>query len=1117
MKEHFQRRVVAGTHPRVSVVMPFFNHGMFVAEAIDSVRGQSYPVSEVVIVDDGSSEPQSIAVLAQLEAEGIVVHRQKNKGPSAARNAGVELSGGDAVLFLDSDDRLSEGQIEQSVTALANAPGEIGFAYPDLQFFGNERDLVVMPPYNFYLLLHRNFCAMGSLIDRSVFDCGHQFREDLVSGHEDWDFFVGMGKMGVFGVPVHGVPLRWRRWGFSRSDGVQESKGSFLEELRELHPDLYGSRMLVEVKRQWSPALSVVGGSGVEANQVAQTCDDFELAVLTEKDAAAGNAPPPVRGRWVAVVTQGEDSILADATFVERALRLIEHRAVPVALGLELEDGDRAGRRHDEPSRGRPIGAIVDGATYASWIDEATRNGEDLLDYLARRGEPTRWLSCRRPAAVGGARPNRVRTGNAERQRRPPPSLEATMQDDGGDQMTSRSGLAERAAEIETSFRWSEMPPLYIPAGGLKNVPEPPRGCRDALTAITQRAWSRWAPSRTQRLDLVIDAHGRSLFETVSDDAPPATGTDRLTIGRIWARPFPGTACLYSNIDVLTHAHTYRVSEDQPTNRFELPIGYVATDDLPGAVDLREALDRAVYSSSGVRRVLDLPEIDTGGAPAYIERARHHHWEAAGTAVGRMSGSSGSRPTTIQRTWPLYEVVLRNGGLRYTLSPDACVAPDVLRPVANPIAKVTEESLNGALQPLHEVRFRATGGTGYVSRNELAASLDQLEPVRELGSVADERGLTVPLVRLHPISPDRAPAGEPGHRLAIEWQQAVSSGYVPEGVIGFAREPDADRAPLYRWRSTTAGERRLTLGEPPDGPPQMWQFEGTLGTAWRVGSHQLRLVDLWEMVRGDGAVSYSIEPWIDEERGFAAHRVVARLQVQGRPEALPLFAYGSAGATRLVTNCRSEGTVVDGASERVLGYVDPAVPPTSAKEQRGPVPDGLVDVDWADGAGLALRGWLHRAQRPGTVGIQSAPLVDGPPRVVEEGELPRPRSVVGYASLTLRPASQPAYALTNRVDGRRVISTALPSDGQWAIDGVACFLPGGPDTPFGDDGVVELSADAIGRRASDNRPSMRWIDLHLRKPLGSSPEAGWARRIPQEVRRQGRRWATRMFNPENRK
>ncbi len=1116
MKEHLQRRVVPGTHPRVSVVMPFFNHGMFVGEAIDSVRSQSYPVSEIVIVDDGSSEPQSLAVLEQLEDEGIVVHRQKNKGPSTARNAGVELSSGDAVLFLDSDDRLSNGQVEQSVKALANAPAEIGFAYPDLQFFGNERDLVVMPPYNFYLLLHRNFCAMGSLIDRSVFDCGHQFREDLVSGHEDWDFFVTMGKKGVFGVPVHGVPLQWRRWGFSRSDGVQESKGSFLDEIRELHPDLYGSRTLVDVKRQWSPALSVVGGNELEVNLVAQTCDDFELVVVSEKSAATAEATPPARGRWVAVITQGEGSILADATFVERALRLLEHRSVPVALGLETEVQDHTGRRVDETTRGRLIGAIVDGARYATWIGEATRG--QLLEYLARSGEPTIWLTCRQPVLVGGTRPTRAETADVLRQRRPPPALETTIQTGLVDQTRATLALAEQAAANEAAFRWSETPTLYVPAGGLLNVPEPPRGFKDGLTAITQRAWVRWAPSRTRRLDLVIDSHGRSLFESVDDDAPPAAaGTDRLTIGRIWVRPFPGTACLYSNVDVLTHAYTYRVSDDQPSSRYELPVGYVATEDLPGSVDLREALDSAVSSSGGARRMLDLPEIDSGGTTAYIERTRSNYRSRSGAAMRRTSGLSGARPTTSQRSWPIYEIVLRNGAFRYSLSPDACVSNDVLRPVAKPIAKVTEESSNGGLQTLHEVRFRSTGGAGYVSGSEMADSSNQLEPVQVLGGVADERGFTVPLVRLHPISPDRAPAGEPGHRLAIDWQQVVSSGYVPEGVIGFVREPDADRAPLYRWHLTTQGDRRLTLGEPPDGPLQTWQLEGTLGTAWRAGSHQLGLVDLWEMVRDDGAVTYSVNPWVDEEQGFAAHRVIARLQGEDRPDTLPLFAYKLADATPLVTNCKREGKAVDGAFERVLGHVDPAIPPTSAEEQRAAVPDGLVDVDWVDGTGLAFRGWLHRDQRPGSVAIQTDTLTDGRPRVVDDGELSRPHSVIGYASLTLRPAAQPVYALTSRLDARRLFSTTLPTDSEWAISGVACFLPGGPDMPNGSGVAVEASAGVFTGPAIDERRFIRWIDgLHLRSLLNSTQQGGWVRTAPQRFRRQARRWGSRLFNSENR-
>jgi len=212
--------------------MPFFNHGMFVADAVESVRAQSRPVDEIVIVDDGSTDVQSLGALDRLEAEGVVVLHQANQGPSAARNAGVDRSTGDAVLFLDSDDLLSGRQVEVALRTLSAAPPEVGFAYPDMQFFGNERDLVVMPPYNLYLLLHRNFCGMGSLIDRSVFEGGAQFRTDLLRGHEDWDFFLDLGQAGIFGAVFHGEPLQWRRWGYSRSDSVQEERGSFLRDPR---------------------------------------------------------------------------------------------------------------------------------------------------------------------------------------------------------------------------------------------------------------------------------------------------------------------------------------------------------------------------------------------------------------------------------------------------------------------------------------------------------------------------------------------------------------------------------------------------------------------------------------------------------------------------------------------------------------------------------------------------------------------------------------------------------------------------------------------------------------------------------------------------------------------
>jgi hypothetical protein len=161
---------------------------------------------------------------------------------------------------------------------------------------GNERQLVVMPPYNLYLLLHRNFCAMGGLIERAVFEEGFRFRPG--QSHEDWDFFVQLGLQGIYGHPLHEAPLRYRRWGYSRSDGVNERPGS-APTMQPLGPDANESGRLIGIKSEWAPALSVVvphPGTHVVAGQ---TCDDFEVV------AHEAGRPPRVRGRWVLMLDEG--------------------------------------------------------------------------------------------------------------------------------------------------------------------------------------------------------------------------------------------------------------------------------------------------------------------------------------------------------------------------------------------------------------------------------------------------------------------------------------------------------------------------------------------------------------------------------------------------------------------------------------------------------------------------------------------------------------------------------------------------------------------------------------------------------------------------------------------
>ena len=83
--------------PTVSVIIPCFNLGAFLAEAIDSTVAQTAPPHEIVVVDDGSTDPETIKVLAKVDPGVARVVRSENRGLSAARNLGIRETSGSLI------------------------------------------------------------------------------------------------------------------------------------------------------------------------------------------------------------------------------------------------------------------------------------------------------------------------------------------------------------------------------------------------------------------------------------------------------------------------------------------------------------------------------------------------------------------------------------------------------------------------------------------------------------------------------------------------------------------------------------------------------------------------------------------------------------------------------------------------------------------------------------------------------------------------------------------------------------------------------------------------------------------------------------------------------------
>jgi glycosyltransferase involved in cell wall biosynthesis len=349
VRPRFSSRPTRGT-PRVSVITPCFNHGRVLRECVESIRAQTYADVEMVVVDDCSTEADTKDYLRELDADESVklVRMAHNSGPSSARNKGVSQATGRYLLPVDADNLLLPDAIERLVMQLQAAGEHVGFIYQNCQYFGNREDYFEPPIYNPWLLAGKNYIDTCALIDREVFDLGVVYAEDIVLGHEDWDFFLQLAARGVSGEPARGKTLLYRKEGFTRSDLVEWTRAPFHVNLADRHPGLFPTRVSNEpaspvgvgMKARYAPALSLitiapfaVGSPGWEAARDrlgAQQYRDFELLVAIDRDVDDNGGGPPIRRLPVGL---GRAELLAHALEVSRGRHLmLTARALPDLL-----------------------------------------------------------------------------------------------------------------------------------------------------------------------------------------------------------------------------------------------------------------------------------------------------------------------------------------------------------------------------------------------------------------------------------------------------------------------------------------------------------------------------------------------------------------------------------------------------------------------------------------------------------------------------------------------------------------------------------------------------------------------------------------------------------------
>jgi glycosyltransferase involved in cell wall biosynthesis len=175
----------------ISIIVPAYNKGPYIAETLDSLLAQTYPSWECIIVNDGSTD----------NTQGIIDDYEKkdgrfrslaipNSGVSKARNTAIREAKGAYILPLDADDLLEKTHLKK-VMEVFKTNGSVRLVYTAVWQFGEENGLFELGPFDYPTLLWNNMMH-GTVYKKADFERTGGYRENMVHGLEDWDFWIAL-------------------------------------------------------------------------------------------------------------------------------------------------------------------------------------------------------------------------------------------------------------------------------------------------------------------------------------------------------------------------------------------------------------------------------------------------------------------------------------------------------------------------------------------------------------------------------------------------------------------------------------------------------------------------------------------------------------------------------------------------------------------------------------------------------------------------------------------------------------------------------------------------------------------------------------------------------------
>lgn len=235
------------TNPRqdmnkVTIVIPCYNDGYFLLEALASVQECDPALYEVIIVNDGSQDLATLTILQELEKDDYYIHHQPNRGLANARNTGIYLARTPYVLPLDSDNKIRPCYLTESIPILEKNP-QVAVVYSDVHYFGDQDLIWSLPDFDLCHLLVRNYIDACAVFRKSIWQKVGGYDEGMPDrlGYEDWEFWIRVAKSGAqfYHLPLVGFDYRTRSDSMVQACRLPHNHRRLVQYIVTKHEDLY--------------------------------------------------------------------------------------------------------------------------------------------------------------------------------------------------------------------------------------------------------------------------------------------------------------------------------------------------------------------------------------------------------------------------------------------------------------------------------------------------------------------------------------------------------------------------------------------------------------------------------------------------------------------------------------------------------------------------------------------------------------------------------------------------------------------------------------------------------------------------------------------------------------